>query len=141
MCFIRSIRKWHQVKTSASKKYLCSSAAWLPFLLFFSAIKISANGNYCGQDKIWSFSMYVSLWFIYLNFLVENAWIFHWWHSIVRILKFIYSEKATKLCEIFTLFLTVCTIVKSIVKISQNCVAFSEHIMNFTNKIYFNIES
>ena len=37
-----------------------SSAAFLPFLLFFSAIKISANGNYCGQDKIWSFSMYVS---------------------------------------------------------------------------------
>ena len=37
-----------------------SSADFLPFLLFFSAIKISANGNYCGQDKIWSFSMYVS---------------------------------------------------------------------------------
>ena len=48
-------------------------------------------------------------------------------------LKFIYSEKATKLCEILTLLLTVCTVgtvVKSKMKISQNCVAFSKY-MNF----------
>ena len=45
-------------------------------------------------------------------------------------LKFIYSEKATKFCEIFPLFLTVCTVVKSEGKISQNFVAFSEY-MNF----------
>ena len=45
-------------------------------------------------------------------------------------IKFIYSEKATKFCKIFTLLLTVCTVVKSKVKISQNCVAFSEY-MNF----------
>ena len=38
-----------------------------------------------------------------------------------------YSEKATKFCEIFTLLLTVCTVVKSKVKISQNFVAFSEY--------------
>ena len=44
--------------------------------------------------------------------------------------KFIYSEKATKFCEIFTLLLIVCTVVKSNVKISQNFVAFSEY-MNF----------
>ena len=47
-------------------------------------------------------------------------------------LKFIYSEKATKFCEIFPLLLTVCTIVKSKGKISQNFVAFSEY-MNFKN--------
>ena len=47
------------------------------------------------------------------------------------VLKFIYSEKATKFFEIFPLLLTVCTVVKSKVKISQNCVAFSEY-MNFT---------
>ena len=46
-------------------------------------------------------------------------------------IKFIYSEKATKFCEIFTLLLTVCTVVKSKVKISQNFVVFSEY-MNFT---------
>ena len=48
------------------------------------------------------------------------------------LIKFIYSEKATKFCEIFTLLLTVCTVVKSKVKISQNFVAFSEY-MNFKN--------
>ena len=36
------------------------------------------------------------------------------------ILKFIYSEKATKFCEIFPLLLTVCTV--------QNFVAFSEYM-------------
>ena len=44
------------------------------------------------------------------------------------VLKFIYSEKATKFCEIFTLLLTVCTVVKSKVKIFQNFVAYSEYI-------------
>ena len=50
-------------------------------------------------------------------------------------LKFIYSEKATKFCEIFTLILshavhcTECSI-KSQVKISKIFVAFSEY-MNF----------
>ena len=45
-------------------------------------------------------------------------------------LKFIYSEKATKFCEIFTLLLSYVVPVKSKVKISQNLVAFSEY-MNF----------
>ena len=40
-------------------------------------------------------------------------------------LKFIYSEKASKFCEIFTLLLTGTTY-KSKVKISQNSVVFSE---------------
>ena len=44
--------------------------------------------------------------------------------------KFIYSEKATKFCEIFTLLLSYIVPVKSKVKISQNFVAFSEY-MNF----------
>ena len=43
--------------------------------------------------------------------------------------KFIYSGKATKFCEIFTLLLSQVP-VKSKVKISQNFVAFSEY-MNF----------
>ena len=45
--------------------------------------------------------------------------------------KFIYSEKATKFCEIFLLLLTTVHTVKSKGKISQNFVAFSE-CMNFT---------
>ena len=44
--------------------------------------------------------------------------------------KFIYSEKATKFCKIFTLLLSYVVPVKSKVKISQNFVAFSEY-MNF----------
>ena len=46
------------------------------------------------------------------------------------ILKFVYSEKATKFCEIFTLLLSYVVPVQSKVKISQNIVAFSEY-MNF----------
>ena len=45
--------------------------------------------------------------------------------------KFIYSEKATKFCEIFTLLLPYVVPVKSKLKILQNFVAFSEY-MNFT---------
>ena len=45
-------------------------------------------------------------------------------------INFIYSEKATKFCEIFPLHLTVCTGVKSKGKILQNSVAFSKY-MNF----------
>ena len=45
-------------------------------------------------------------------------------------LKFIYSEKATKFCEISTLLLTGTTYDKSKVEILQNFVAFSEY-MNF----------
>ena len=44
------------------------------------------------------------------------------------LVKFIYSEKATKFCEIFTL--TTVHTVESKGKISQNFVAFSEY-MNF----------
>ena len=44
-------------------------------------------------------------------------------------IKFIYSEKATKFCEIFILILTVCTVVKSKVKISQTFVAFLEYMI------------
>ena len=51
------------------------------------------------------------------------------------LLKFIYSEKATKFCEIFTLLLTGTTQDKSKVKILQNFVAFSEY-MNFTISHY-----
>ena len=47
-------------------------------------------------------------------------------------LKFIYSEKATKFCEIFTFLLSYVVPVKSKVKISQNFVAFSVY-MNFKN--------
>ena len=46
------------------------------------------------------------------------------------ILKFIYSEKAAKFCEIFHILLTTVYTVKSKGVISQSFVAFSEY-MNF----------
>ena len=46
-------------------------------------------------------------------------------------LKFIYSEKGTKFCKIFTLLLAYVVPVKSKVEISQNFAAVSEY-MNFT---------
>ena len=46
----------------------------------------------------------------------------------MRIVKFIYSEKATKLCEIFPLPLTTIHTFKSKGKISQNFVAFTEYM-------------
>ena len=45
--------------------------------------------------------------------------------------KFIYSEKDTKFCEISTLLLTGTTLVKSKVESSHDFVAFSKY-MNFT---------
>ena len=50
-------------------------------------------------------------------------------------LKFIYSEKATKFCEIFPLLLTAVHTVKSKGKVSQIFLAFSEY-MNFTAKLW-----
>ena len=47
-------------------------------------------------------------------------------------IKFIYSEKATKFCEISPLLLSVCTVDKSKGEIAQNFVAFSEYT-NFTS--------
>jgi hypothetical protein len=48
--------------------------------------------------------------------------------------KFIYSEKATKFCEISTLLLSYVAPVKGKVEISQNFVAFSEYV-NFINTV------
>ena len=48
------------------------------------------------------------------------------------LLKFVYSEKATKFCEIFTLLLSTVHTDKVKVKISQKFVAFSEY-MNFSS--------
>ena len=56
--------------------------------------------------------------------------------QLTLVLKFIYSEKAAKFCEIFLLLLTTVHTVKSKGKISQNFVAFSEY-MNFITKITY----
>ena len=52
-----------------------------------------------------------------------------------NLLKFIYPEKATKLCEISTIDLSYVVPVKSTVEILQNFVAFSEY-MNCKSQRY-----
>ena len=56
----------------------------------------------------------------------------HFLHlAIILLIKFEYSEKATKFCEIFTFCLYIVHTDKSKFKILQNFIAFSEY-MNFT---------
>ena len=55
------------------------------------------------------------------------------------LVKFIYSEKATKICEISTLLLTGTIFDKSKVEISQNFVAFSEYMNFITISNYFSL--
>ena len=57
-------------------------------------------------------------------------WLLQTFVDTFLIVNFIYSEKATKFCEISTLLLSYVVPVKSKVEISQNSVAFSEY-MNF----------
>ena len=73
----------------------------------------------------------MAIWLLYQIIIVENLTICLIQPKQFNFLKFVYFEKATKFCEIFTL-LTVHTD-KSKVKISQNCVASSEY-MNFKDQ-------
>ena len=50
------------------------------------------------------------------------------WQTAASIFNFIYPEKATKICEIFTLLLSYVLPVKRKLKISQNFVVFSEYV-------------
>ena len=56
--------------------------------------------------------------------------------KVCYIVKFIYSEKATKFCEIFPLLLSTVHTDKSKGKISQNFVAFTEY-MNFKSPFFY----
>ena len=69
-----------------------------------------------------------------VNYVHQVLWCFAIWLHV----KFIYSEKATKFCNIFTLFLSYVVPVKIKVKILQIFVAFSEY-MNFITQASFNM--
>ena len=77
------------------------------------------RGRLC--DFMWSINLHIIL-FNIITFIL-------YFYSVIEI-KFIYSENATKFCEIFTLLLSYVVPVKSKVKILENFVAFSEY-MNF----------
>ena len=68
--------------------------------------------------------------YIFVVFLFYSSY----FSAVHVLLKFIYSEKATKFWEIFTLLLSYVVQVKSKVKISQNFLAFSEY-MNFKGEV------
>ena len=87
--------------------------AHLTFTVYFICMYsiFSIIGLY---EKTKSGVSFKSLFFLYLNLKV---WVFK--KSFHHLLKFIYSEKATKFCEIFTLLLTDTTQDKSKVKISK----------------------
>ena len=62
------------------------------------------------------------------SFLCPNQTIFNQVKFMTFIIKLVYSEKATKFCEISTSLLSTVLTDKSKVEISQNFVAFSEYI-------------
>ena len=63
-----------------------------------------------------------------MNRIILFSWVSSLFLIFLLVLvKFIYSEKATKFCEIFFLLLSVCTVDNSKGKISQNFVPFSEY--------------
>ena len=92
------------------------------------------------QKNTTTFCSYYVFYFLPLN-ISNTVYNFTTLLSLFKIyitynhVKFIYSEKATNICEIFPLLLIVCTVVKSKGKISQNFGAFSQY-MNFNSSIY-----
>ena len=83
---------------------------------------------------LWHFSCSHCLWNLCnLCWLYAKTHISVYWSGKIYCiyLKFKYSEKATKFCEISTLDLSYVVTVKSTVEISKNFVAFSQY-MNFT---------
>ena len=98
----------------------------LPSFKVFESLAILSFGKTVQQYDVHKQHIHI------LRVSFKNWYIFYkeQVYVLYRYLKFIYSEKATKFCEIFTLHMTVCTVVKNKVKILQNFVAFSEY-MNF----------
>ena len=124
-------------KVSWTCNFTMSSAShrliWLwqrLMLIFFSciAIFISSTQNweksFILTNKIYVMIRWKKNWIIIQIFNIRQS---------NFIIKFIYSEKATKFCEIFTLLLTVSTVVKSKVKILQNWP--SQNIWILTNEM------
>ena len=92
---------------------------------------------FLGGFRLWADKLLVFLVFLSFMFnLCQNSEVkpnhFKKQSSSSSFLNFVYSEKATKFCEMSTLLLSTVHTDKSKVEISQNFVAFSEY-MNFTN--------
>ena len=101
----------------------------LPSFKVFESLAILSFGKTVQQYDVHKQHIHI------LRVSFKNWYIFYkeQVYVLYRYLKFIYSEKATKFCEIFPLLLTTVHTVKSKAKISRNFVAFSEY-MNFNLK-------
>ena len=95
------------------------------------------RGNF--YDKVWSF--WTKLWNTWQEFFIfvqqpmrYFCFLNQWKYDQNMYIKFVYSEKATKFCEISPLLLSTVHTDKSKGEISQNFVAFSEY-MNFIKKL------
>ena len=97
-------------------------------MLRYQAIMLPMN--YYSKSKKTAVIIVILIWILAFLIALPTAFFYQFTHiqdpsSGVKV-KFIYPEIATKFCEIFTLLLYVCTVVKSKVKISQNFVVFPE---------------
>ena len=120
-----------------NQDYATPFLSWIPFIqIKKSTVNViisqrNSNGLLRVFNTIWRLNQNWLGWVLkrisYIHFIL---------FAVLRsYIKFIYSEKATKIFEIFTLLLSYLVPVKSKVKISQNCVAFSEYInFNSTNE-------
>ena len=110
---------------------------WLKFFCKnIPCCRMLTNGLPLGQGKhffklLQSYSWINQVWCDF-EFFLSDLWPWLWLY--IFLIKFIHSEKATKVCKISAVDLSYVITFKSTVKISQNCVVFSEY-MNF-NKIY-----
>ena len=75
------------------------------FVRFTLQMKVLSRNMLKGFIKPQRLETFISVPFVQINFWIILLWI----NMLQGFIKFIYSEKATKFCEIFTLLLTVCT--------------------------------
>ena len=127
--------------------FIVSSLFFEVFEILWQIQRLSSYIEFCRQNSNFYISQSV-LSVISIKFLIRSKWIelnlftpqdLYYIStkfatkqiSIPKFVNFIYSEKATKFCEISTVDLSYVVPVKSSVEISQNFVAFSEY-MNFS---------
>ena len=110
---------------------------WSPFWGSICSIKthVQSSRSKCIGPKISHLSTNHRKGQLYTQVLRLNLWNYRSLEFHTTLVKFIYPEKATKFCKISTLLLTYVVPVKSKVDISQDFVAFSEH-MNLTYKFF-----
>ena len=129
------LQKWYEARTDQDKK---KTTRELTQVILARKPKMCNFLEWRNLQIV--YKRYASLFFAFAidrtdNELITLEIIHRYVEVCFKLLKFIYSEKATKFCEIFILLLSCVVPVKSKVKILQNCVAFPEYlnVMRETN--------